>query len=179
MDTTRAAHTGDMGPLLFVVFLVVPILELWVIIEVGQRIGVLPTIAILIGVSIAGTWLLKQQGVATWRRLQANLGQGRMPTDEVIDAALILFGGALLLTPGFLSDALGLVLLIPPTRAGVRKVARGTFRSWIDRRRGGGPGRRVYEATVVREPHATIRPEEPSPSELHRPDDADDSPDRG
>lgn len=180
MDTTEAAHTGDMGPLLFVVFLVVPILELWVIIQVGEQIGVLPTIGLLIAVSIAGTWLLKQQGVATWRRLQTSLGEGRMPTEEVTDAALILFGGALLLTPGFLSDALGLVLLVPFTRAGVRNVARRTFKRWIERRREVRTGRQIYEATVVRsETRRATRPEEPLPSELDRPDDEGGSPDRG
>ena len=179
MDTTGAAHTGDMGPLLFVVFLVVPILELWVIIQVGEMIGVLPTIALLIAVSIAGTWLLKAQGVATWRRLQASLAQGRMPTEEVTDAALILFGGALLLTPGFLSDALGLVLLVPFTRGAVRIVARRTFRRWIDRRRGGRTGRQIYEATVIRSESRPTPSEAPLPSELDRPDDAAGSPDRG
>jgi len=169
-----------MGPPLLVLFLVVPILELWVIFQVGDLIGFLPTIGLLIAVSIAGTWLLKQQGVATWRRLQANLNQGRMPTDEVTDAALILFGGALLLTPGFLSDVLGLALLIPVTRAGVRRVARRAFRRRMDRRRGVAGGRRIYEATVVRsEPRVPTPPEERPRSELDRPDDADGSRGRG
>ena len=167
-----------MGPLLFIVFLVVPIVELWVIIQVGQEIGVLPTIALLIAVSVAGTWLLRHQGLATWRRLQTALAEGRMPGDEVIDGALILFGGALLLTPGFLTDVLGLVLLVPLTRSAVRKSLRRTFRTWVERDPRTRAGRVVYEATVVgRRPTAT--PEERSPSELHRPDDEDGSRDRG
>jgi UPF0716 protein FxsA len=169
-----------MGPLLFVAFLVVPILELWVIIQVGQEIGVLLTIALLIAVSIAGTWLLKQQGLATWQRVQQNLAEGRMPADEVIDGALILFGGALLLTPGFLTDVVGLTLLIPPTRAAVRRVARRTFRRWIDRRTGGVSRRQVYEATVIRSERTPTTPsEERPPPELRRPGGADGSPDRG
>lgn len=177
MDTTRRAHTEDM-PLLFLAFIVVPIVELWVIIQVGQEIGVLPTIALLIAVSVVGTWLLKQQGLATWRRLQTALSEGRMPGDEVIDGALILFGGALLLTPGFLTDVLGLVLLVPVTRAVVRRSLRRTFRTWIEKDPRTRAGRVIYEATVVREPRPT-RPEAPPPSELHRPDDEDGSPDRG
>jgi UPF0716 protein FxsA len=169
-----------MGPILFVIFVVVPIVELWVIVQVGRWLGLLPTIGLLIGVSIAGTWLLKQQGLATWRRLQQSLAEGRMPTEEVTDGALILFGGALLLTPGFLSDALGLLLLLPPTRAGVRRALRRTFGRWIERRSGVAAGRRVYEATVIRsERRASTPPEEPLPSALDRPDDGDGSPGRG
>lgn len=164
--------------MLFLAFIVVPIVELWVIIQVGQELGVLPTIALLIGVSIAGTWLLKQQGMSTWRRLQTSLAEGRMPGDEVIDGALILFGGALLLTPGFLTDLLGLVLLVPISRAGVRRSLRRTFRTWIEKDPRTRAGRVIYEATVVREPRPT-RPVAPPLSEPRRPDDEDGSPDRG
>ena len=137
-----------MAPLLFVALIVVPLAELWVILRVGERIGVASTLAILIGVSLAGAWLLKQQGVATWRRLRSTLRSGRMPTDEVIDGALILTGGALLLTPGFLTDAVGLVLLIPVTRTSVKAVGRRWIAGRVERRL--GTRSRVVPTTVVR-----------------------------
>ncbi|MEA2137140.1 MAG: protein FxsA [Solirubrobacteraceae bacterium] len=111
-----------MRLLLFVLFIVVPIAELYVLIQIGQSIGVLPTIALLIADSVLGAALMRSQGRAAWRRLNAALAEGRVPAREVMDGALIVFGGALLLTPGFLSDVLGLILLLPPTRAIVRQV---------------------------------------------------------
>jgi UPF0716 protein FxsA len=111
-----------MLPLLLLLFIVVPIAELAVIIQVGQAIGVLPTIAILVADSILGSMLMRAQGRAAWRRFNAALESGRVPAREVLDGVLVIFGGALLLTPGFLTDVLGLVLLIPPTRALVRVV---------------------------------------------------------
>jgi UPF0716 protein FxsA len=111
-----------MPLLLFVLFIVVPIAELYVLIQIGQAIGVLPTIALLIADSMLGAALMRSQGRAACLRFNAALGEGRVPAREVMDGALVIFGGALLLTPGFLSDVLGLVLLLPPTRAIVRKV---------------------------------------------------------
>jgi UPF0716 protein FxsA len=138
--------------ILFIILIVVPIAELYVIVQISQEIGVITTLALLIGISLAGAWLLKREGMATWARLQQTLARGQMPTNEVTDGALILFGGALLLTPGFLTDVVGLVLLIPPTRALVKGAARKMFAGWA-RRRGGfatGAGGRIYEAGVVR-----------------------------
>jgi UPF0716 protein FxsA len=109
-------------PLLVLLFIVVPLAELYVIIQVGQAIGVLPTIGILLLDSILGSWLLRHQGRAAWQRFSTALAAGRPPASETIDGALILFGGALLLTPGFLTDLLGLALLLPPSRAAVRRV---------------------------------------------------------
>jgi len=107
-------------PLLVLLFIVVPIVELYVIIQVGQLIGVLPTIALLIADSIAGSWLLRHQGRQAWRRFNAALAAGRPPARETLDGGLIIFGGALLLTPGFVTDVFGLALLLPPTRAVLR-----------------------------------------------------------
>ena len=173
-----------MAGLLFIVLIVVPIAELYVIVQVAQGIGLLPTIALLVGISMAGAWLLKREGTATWARLQQTLGRGQMPTNEVTDGALIMFGGALLLTPGFLSDAIGLILLIPPTRAMVKGVARKGFARWA-RRRGGTvtrTGGRVYEAGVVRrstaEKGTTTTSTQAPPASLPGSDE-DDSPDRG
>jgi UPF0716 protein FxsA len=108
--------------LLVALFILVPIAELAVIIQVGQAIGVWWTIAILIADSILGSLLMRSQGRAAWRRFNAALGAGRVPAREVADGVLVIFGGALLLTPGFLSDIVGLLFLLPPTRALIRRV---------------------------------------------------------
>jgi UPF0716 protein FxsA len=107
---------------LVLLFIVVPIAELAVIIQVGQAIGVWWTIALLVADSILGSVLMRSQGRSAWRRFNAAVQEGRVPAREVLDGALVIFGGVLLLTPGFLTDLLGLVLLIPPTRALVRRV---------------------------------------------------------
>src|SRR5919202_3151831 len=116
-----------MPLLLVMVFIVVPILELYVIIQVGEAIGALPTIAILVLDSIVGSWLLRQQGRNAWRRFNRALAEHRVPAGEVLDGALIVFGGAFLITPGFVTDVIGLILLLPPTRALVRRSLIGHF----------------------------------------------------
>lgn len=115
---------------LIFLFIVVPLAELYVIIEVGRQIGTLPTIAILVADSILGSLLLRSQGRAAWRRFNEALRERRPPTREVLDGALVIFGGALLLTPGFLTDVLGVILLLPPSRA----VVRGALVGWFGRR---------------------------------------------
>jgi UPF0716 protein FxsA len=112
-------------PILVLLFIVVPIAELYVIIQVGQAIGILPTLAILLGDALLGSWLLRQQGRAAWLRFNAALEEQRFPGRETADGVMIVVGGTLLLTPGFITDVAGLVLLIPPTRALIR---RGLFR---------------------------------------------------
>src|SRR5918912_4597740 len=111
-----------MPLLLLVLFIAVPIAELAVIIQVGQAIGVWWTIALLIADSVLGSVLMRSQGRAGWRRFNAAIAEGRPPAREVLDGVLVIFGGALLLTPGFLTDVLGLLFLLPPTRAGVRRL---------------------------------------------------------
>ncbi len=147
--------------IVFLLLLAVPVVELWVIVQVAGELGFLPTIALMVLVSAAGAWLLKQQGTTTWRRLNAALARGEMPGTEVVDGALILFGGALLLTPGFLTDAVGLLFLLPPTRAGLKRAARGWLRRLSRRRLGlfGQFGERVYDGRVSR-----VRRREASPS---------------
>ena len=107
--------------LLLVLFILVPIAEIYVIIQVGQAIGALWTILILIADSVIGARLVSWQGRRAWQRFQAALAEGRVPHREVLDGVLIIIGGAFLLTPGFITDVFGLVLLIPPTRAVVRR----------------------------------------------------------
>ena len=111
-----------MPLLLVALFILVPIAELAVIIQVGQSIGVWWTIAILIADSVLGSLLMRSQGRTSWRRFNETLGAGRVPAREVADGVLVIFGGALLLTPGFLTDIVGLLLLIPPSRAVIRRV---------------------------------------------------------
>lgn len=142
---------------LAVLFIVVPIAELAVIIQVGQEIGVWWTVGILVADSVLGSVLMRSQGRTAWRRFNEATARGRVPAREVVDGALIIFGGALLLTPGFLTDLLGILLLLPPTRAVVRRVlvrrfAQRMVASVTGARRGPGrPGARAadVEGTAV------------------------------
>jgi UPF0716 protein FxsA len=106
--------------LLVVLFILLPIAEIYVIIQVGGLIGILPTLALLILDGFVGAALARSQGRAAWERFNRVLAEGRVPARETFDGAMIIFGGALLLTPGFITDVVGFCLLIPPTRALVR-----------------------------------------------------------
>ena len=158
-----------MPLLLILLFIVVPIAELAVIIQVGEWLGFWLTLAILILDSILGAMLMRAQGRSAWRRFNEAIRAGRVPAREVADGVLVIFGGALLLTPGFLSDILGALLLLPPTRALVRAVL---VRRFADRmvtsmsgpRVGGGGGPRPHQAYDV-EGTAVDRP----PDGLDRP----------
>src|SRR6266545_5277657 len=134
-----------MFPVLALAFLLVPIAELAVLVAVGSQIGYLNTFVLMVVLSLTGAWLARREGLGAWRRLQAALVEGRMPTVEAADGAMILLAGALLLTPGFLSDVLGVLLLLPPVRA----VARRWVPALLARRVIGGGGRRRYRARVV------------------------------
>jgi UPF0716 protein FxsA len=111
-----------MPLLLILLFIVVPVAELYVIIKVGELIGVWPTLALLLADALLGSWLLKHQGRGAWRRFNEALAARRFPGREVADGALIIVGGTLLLTPGFLTDIVGVFLLLPPTRAITRRL---------------------------------------------------------
>jgi UPF0716 protein FxsA len=155
-----------MAPLLFVAFVVVPIAELYVLVQVGQAIGVLPTIALLLVDSLVGAWLLKREGRKAWAAFRRALDERRVPAKEVADGALVVFGGALLLTPGFLSDVLGLLCVLPPSRAVLRRLLTGVVASRLGvvgmvagaagRRR--SRGSRVVEGEVVDPGNAEGRP---------------------
>ena len=111
-------------------FLVVSVVEAVILVKVGGAIGVLNTLAVLLLVSVAGAWLVKREGIGVWRRLTSALREGRTPAREVADAALIVVGGTLLVTPGFLTDLVGLLLLLPPARA----VVRTSLLAWLAKR---------------------------------------------
>ena len=127
---------------LIALFVVVPFLELYIILEVvGPALGAPLTILLLAADSILGALLFKSQGRTVWRRFNTTLSQGRVPHREVIDGVLVIFGGAFLITPGFLSDIVGILLLLPPTRALIRR--------FVVRRL----GRRVVVAAPARPAH--------------------------
>src|SRR3954470_15876324 len=115
---------------LVLLFIVLPIAEIYVIIKVGEAIGVLPTLALLIVDGFLGAALARSQGRAAWERFNRALAEGRVPAREVFDGAMVILGGALLVTPGFITDIFGLILLIPPTRA----LVRGTMAGFAKRR---------------------------------------------
>jgi UPF0716 protein FxsA len=109
-------------PALIALFIVVPLAELYVILKVGDAIGPIWTILLLAADSVLGSVLLRSQGRSVWRRFNAALTEGKLPHREVVDGVLVIFGGAFLITPGFLTDIVGLTLLLPPTRAVVRRA---------------------------------------------------------
>ena len=117
---------------------VVVVVEIAVIIQVAHAIGALDTIALLILVSVVGAYLTKHEGFVVLRRLRAQLDAGKVPTAELIDGALVLAAGVLLLVPGFVTGAIGLLILFPPTRALFRAIVRRRFTVRVYR---GGPGR--------------------------------------
>jgi UPF0716 protein FxsA len=120
-----------MGVLL-AVFVIGPLLELYVLVQVAQAIGVLPALATLALVSVVGAALVKRQGIAALGRVRAALASGTVPDDELADGFLLLVAGALLIVPGFVTDAVGLALLLPPVRRMARRLA---ARRWGRRRR--------------------------------------------
>jgi len=103
-------------------FLVVPFVELFVLIRTGQVIGVWWTILLVLAISVLGSWLVRREGWAAWRRITSRVQTGEVPGQELVDGGLVLLAGALLLTPGFATDLFALTLLFPPTRAPVRRA---------------------------------------------------------
>lgn len=154
-----------MIALLGLLFLVVPLAELFVIVTVAGEIGVGSTLLLLVAISVVGAWLAKREGLGVLRRLQATVAEHRVPSREIVDGALILFAGALMLTPGFLTDCLALVLLFPPTRAAVRTVLLrrirqgGGFVTVIASPRRRPPDHDIWDAESWESPTPRRRPE--------------------
>jgi UPF0716 protein FxsA len=143
-----------------------PAAEIFVAIQVAGAIGILPMLLLLIVSWPLGTWAVRREGRTVMRRLSAALAGGRTPGSEVLDGALVLAGGALLIVPGFITDFLGIVLLAPPLRAGVRKVIARNVRSrFIVRAASFGAGRMTYDvdSTAV---DADPRPADTDPPHL-------------
>lgn len=118
---------------LLLFFTILPLVELYVFLKVGGLIGVFPTIALILLTGIAGAALARSQGFVILRRIQEDLSQGHLPTEELLDGALVLVGGVLLLTPGFCTDLIGFLLLIPMPRSFFKKWVRLWLQRVIDR----------------------------------------------
>jgi UPF0716 protein FxsA len=106
---------------LFLIFTLVPVIELGLLIKIGSHIGVINTIAIVILTALVGSYLVRQEGIAVVFRIRESMQQGVFPADDLMNGALILVAGALLLTPGFFTDAIGMLFLIPVTREYIKK----------------------------------------------------------
>lgn len=119
-----------LAPLVLLTFLLVPIVEVWLIVSVGNWIGALPTIAILVGEAVLGAWLMRREGAKAWRALNQSVASGKLPGGELLDPVLIVVGGILVMLPGFFTDIFGLVFLLPFTRP----LARGLLQLFITRR---------------------------------------------
>jgi UPF0716 protein FxsA len=115
---------------LFILFLTVPVIEIYLLIKMGGLIGAIPTVLLLLGISFSGAWLVRHQGFGILRRIQSELAQGRIPAAEVMDGALVLVGGILLMTPGFFTDVLGLFFLVPASRTVIKQF----IGLWLQRR---------------------------------------------
>lgn len=159
-----------MGMLLVLAFLVVPVVEIYVIVQVGQEIGALPTVGLLLLESALGAWIVRREGARAWRALRGAVTGGQLPSRELADAALVLVGGTLLLTPGFVTDVFGFFFVLPFTRPVARRLLAGflarratvTVRRFGPGSRPGGPGfgpvagdGRVVPGQVVRDEDST------------------------
>ncbi len=147
-----AGMVPAMNPLavLFLLFLLIPLVEIYFLIQVGSLIGALPTVFLVVFTAVLGALLLRQQGWSTWQRVQASLEHGRLPAEEMLEGLVLLVAGALLLTPGFVTDAIGFACLVPSLR---RALVRWFIRhSGMGPPGGGaGPGPRIIEGEYRRE----------------------------
>jgi UPF0716 protein FxsA len=151
-------------PLLALValFILVPLAELYVILQVGDWIGPVWTIVLLAADSVVGSLLLRSQGRAVWRRFNDALAAGRMPHREVQDGVLVIFGGAFLITPGFITDVFGLLMLLPPTRVVIRRLGMRAIRRRVRLRVADRPPGGRYDV------EGTATEYEPPPRRLER-----------
>ncbi|MEM8557518.1 MAG: FxsA family protein [Bacteroidota bacterium] len=117
---------------LLLLFLIVPIVELFLLVWLGDRIGLGPTLLLIVVTALVGSFLAQREGLAAWRRFQARIGEGKLPGKELSDGLIILVAGALLLTPGVLTDVVGFLGLLPPTRALIRRSVAGRFRASVE-----------------------------------------------
>jgi UPF0716 protein FxsA len=117
-----ARRRSWLAPVFVLLLIAIPIVEVWLLVQVGETIGALPTLLILVGEAILGGWLMQREGSRAWSALNTAFASGKMPTGELADAALVLVGGLLLMFPGFVSDLFGIVFLLPFTRKYARRV---------------------------------------------------------
>lgn len=126
--------------IIFVLLLVVPTLELAAVMAVGKQIGLWPTLTLLIAESLFGAWIVRREGLQAWRGLTQALASAQMPSREIADAALVLFGGALLLTPGFITDVVGFLCVLPFTRPMARALLTSALSRQVEKTATGGTG---------------------------------------
>ncbi len=117
---------------LLLAFTIIPVIEIYVLLKVGGTIGALQTIGLIIATGIAGAYLARTQGFDIVRRIQEETAQGRLPAESLLDGAMVLAGGLLLLTPGFCTDLFGFFLLVPGTRRVLKKLLRGYLKHLMD-----------------------------------------------
>jgi len=165
-----------MGFVILLALVVVPLVEIGVFIAVGGAIGLWPTIAIVVLTALAGTIMLRRQGLATLKRAREALAQQRMPMQELFDGACLLVAGALLLTPGFVTDAVGFVLMVPPLRALIggwvwrlaERSAQARGPGGVDRRPTGGGSIIEGDFRTVDEDRDRLAPDEDEDDKPHR-----------
>ncbi len=121
-----------MFPQLLLLFIAVPLIEVLILIQLGSLFGFWPTIFLVIGTGFIGAYLAKLYGLTIWYKIQEDLAAGRMPADKLIDGLLVLIGGVVLLTPGLLTDILGIMLLVPITRNFFKRFAKSKFKTMSD-----------------------------------------------
>ncbi|MFI6922564.1 FxsA family protein [Nonomuraea spiralis] len=136
-----------MRLLLLLAFLAVPVLEVWLLIQVGSLIGGWPTAGLLVAGSLLGAWLVRREGRRVWRSLQAALSEGRVPDRALADGGLAMAGGVLLMVPGFFTDVVGLFFVLPFTRPLMRRLASGFFDRRVRRMAAASPYADVFPPT--------------------------------
>ena len=156
-----------MRLLLFLAFLVIPVLEIWLLIQVGTVIGGWPTVGLLIIISLLGTWLIRREGRRAWHSLQSSLQEGRLPDRELADGGLILVGGVLLLTPGFFSDVLGVLCILPFTRPAMRRLGVWFFDRRVKRMAAASPYANLFPVPPGAAPAGAARGESPQGRVVH------------
>lgn len=171
---------------LFLLFTLIPAVEIWLLIEVGTVIGALNTLAIIVATGFLGAYYARRQGLRILLRIQESMRRGQVPGGELINGALLLVGGALLLTPGFLTDAVGFSLIFPPTRDGLkallrawleRKVETGDVQVWVSPLDppGGPDARSPSDPAATPDPRTSSEPRTSSDPRLRGPGDPDES----
>ena len=159
------AHYARGMPLLALLLVVLPIVELYVIVQVAQGIGVLETIGLLVLVALLGIWVVRVQGLGVLARMQRELSEGKVPT-SLLDGVLILVAGVLLVAPGFVTDIVGVVLLVPPTRALVRRLLVRRYRNRVRSGVAVRTGRFArFGSVIVVDGEATSRPGDEPPGD--------------
>jgi UPF0716 protein FxsA len=145
---------------LLLLFVVVPAVELAILVEVGSRIGTLPTLAIILATGVLGAALARHQGLRTLREIQEQLGRGEIPAGSLVDGMIILLAGALLITPGILTDAVGFLCLVPRVRNAAKRMLQRRFERAVAEQRI-HVTTRVFDAEGTSGPIYDVTPERP------------------